>query len=362
MDSGFPVDSGLRFLSRRSTVAPLLSLTLALSSATALAQRRDPRLARGFPGAIFTTDSTCTVVGANIYEAKTDVYLNGGGKGARLPDGSYYVQVTEPNGTVLGSSGSSAPIEVLKGKFAACYQVWALVGGFGDSRNGEYKVWVCQDSTFSHPSCKTDNFRVAATRERTPTRTATAGVPVPTATRTPTAVIATPTRTATGTPTLTPTLTFTETPTATQTPITPKGGGVNTETPTPSATATATRTSTSTSTPTATRTATATPTATATRTPTATATSTPTAATATPTATVTLTPAGSATATRTATPTSTPIPTSTTTPIPGIPTVTPTFGSGPGTGPSQIPTLSPLMLALLGLALGGLGFFFSRRA
>jgi hypothetical protein len=351
MDSRFPVFSGFRFLlSCRFAALSLLALMVALSSAPALAQRPDPRtLSRGFPGAIFTTDSTCTVVDANIYEAKTDVYLNGGGKGVRLPDGSYYVLVTEPNGTVLGSSGGTAPIQVIKGKFAACYQVWALVGGFEDSRNGEYKVWVCQDATFSQPSCKTDNFRVAPSRDRTPTRTATS-VPVLTATRTPTwtatrTVTATPTLTATGTPTLTPSLTATATPTLTQTPITPGEGVVNTETPTPTASTTATLT--------ATATATATRTATATATPTASTTSTPTVSTATPTA--TLTP----TATRTPPVISTS--TATATPVPGIPTLTPTFGLGPGPIPSQIPTLSPALLGLLALGLGALGFYFTRR-
>lgn len=347
MASRFPVFSGLRFFpGYHFAVLPLLALMLALSNAPALAQRRDTRtLSRGFPGAIFTTDSTCTVVDANIYEAKTDVYLNGGGKGVRLPDGSYYVQVTEPNGTVLGSSGGTAPIQVIKGKFAACYQVWALVGGFEDSRNGEYKVWVCQNATFSQPSCKTDNFRVAPSRDRTPTRTATS-VPVLTATRTPTrtatrTVTATPTLTATRTPTLTPSLTATATPTLTQTPVTPEGGGVNTETPTPPASTTATLT--------ATRTATAT----ATATPTASTTSTPIVSTATPTATATLT----ATATRTPPV----ISTATATPVPGIPTLAPTFGPGPSPIPSQIPTLSPALLGLLALGLGALGFYFTRR-
>ncbi len=326
MDSRLPACSGrFRFFPTGPFAALLLlALTLAPLGASALARRPEPRiLSRGFRGAIFTTDSTCTVVDANIYAAKTDVYLNGGGKGVRLPDGSYYVQVTEPNGTVLGSSGGAAPIEVRNGKFTACYQVWALVGGFDDSRNGEYKVWVCQDATFSEPSCKTDNFRVAPSRDRTPTRTATSA-PVLTATRTPTqtatrTATAAPNLTATGTPTLTPGLTGTATPTGTQTPGTPGGSGKNTETPTPTASATSTPIL-------------STPTRTAT--PTLTSTAPPVIATSTATA----------------------------TPVPGVPTLTPSFGTGGGGAiPAQVPTLSPTMLGLLALGLGALGFYFSRR-
>lgn len=332
MDSDLPSCSGFRFFPTcRFAALLLLALTLAPLGASALARRPEPRtLSRGFRGAIFTTDSTCAVVNANIYAAKTDVYLNGGGKGVSLPDGSYYVQVTEPNGTVLGSSGGGAPIEVRNGKFAACYQVWALTGGFDDSRNGEYKVWVCEDATFSQPSCKTDNFRVAASRDRTPTRTATS-VPVSTATRTPTQTAA---RTVTAPPALTATrtstpgsgLTGTATPTLTQTPATPGGGGQNTETATPSASSTSTPIV-STTTPSATVTPSTTPTATASPTPPVIASSTATA-----------------------------------TPVPGIPTLTPTFGTGGGSAiPAQVPTLSPAMLGLLALGLGALGIYLTRR-
>src|SRR6266513_5400287 len=66
------------------------------------------------PGAIFTTDSACNGVDLNIYASKGAVYLNGGPAhpgAASLPDGSYYVQVTDPSGAcVLGTSvGASDP-------------------------------------------------------------------------------------------------------------------------------------------------------------------------------------------------------------------------------------------------------------
>src|SRR4051812_34497875 len=82
----------------------LTCLLLALMLTTATPAFADPPL----PGAIFTTDVACSGVDLNIYGAKADVYLNGGPKhpgAATLPDGSYYVRVTDPSGaTLLGTS------------------------------------------------------------------------------------------------------------------------------------------------------------------------------------------------------------------------------------------------------------------
>src|SRR5262250_3328910 len=58
-------------------------------------------------GAIFTTVVDGTEVNFNIYDAKEDVYLDGGpGPGAPqsaagLDDGTYVFQVTEPSGRTL---------------------------------------------------------------------------------------------------------------------------------------------------------------------------------------------------------------------------------------------------------------------
>lgn len=58
-------------------------------------------------GAIFTTDVNGHEVNANIYPAKTDVYLDGGPGNqapqgaAALPDGTYVFQVTDPSGKTL---------------------------------------------------------------------------------------------------------------------------------------------------------------------------------------------------------------------------------------------------------------------
>jgi hypothetical protein len=132
------------------------------------------RTAFAFTGAIYTTDSTCSGVNVNIFTSKADVYLDGGpqGGGSGLPDGSYYVQVTEPNGTVLGSS---APIPslpfVVTGGNGNCIQLSVSVNsassgfttpGFDTTTNGggEYKVWVSMDPAFPNNESKTDNFKV----------------------------------------------------------------------------------------------------------------------------------------------------------------------------------------------------------
>jgi hypothetical protein len=138
------------------------------------------------PGAIFTTDPTCSGVDLNIYAAKADVYLNGGPAhpgAASLPDGSYYVRVTDPSGDcVLGTSvlsGNEKPF-VVTGGVANCIPLCSVLintnldpscafggvsdpnCGYNDTPNpgGEYKVWVSTEQTFTNNSTKTDNFKV----------------------------------------------------------------------------------------------------------------------------------------------------------------------------------------------------------
>ena len=136
-------------------------------------------------GAIFTSGppvgpsgTTCTGVDLNIYDSKKDVYLDGGPAhpfAAGLPDGDYYVQVTSPEGSLLGTSlglGDGTPVHVTNGEFDKCYQLWSIVvkasnglqgyDGYDDTPNqgGEYKVWVSDDPTFANFRTKTDNFKV----------------------------------------------------------------------------------------------------------------------------------------------------------------------------------------------------------
>jgi hypothetical protein len=113
-------------------------------------------------GAVWTTNAGCAAVNGNIYDSKADVFVNGGPKGgsAGLDDGSYWVQVTEPNGAVLGVS-AGADVQVIDGTFSACYNLFALTN-YADTTNpgGEYKVWVSMNSAFPPSESKTDNFKV----------------------------------------------------------------------------------------------------------------------------------------------------------------------------------------------------------
>ncbi len=125
-------------------------------------------VAAASPGAIFTTDSTCSGVDLNIYASKGDVYLNGGGNGGGMPDGQYYVQVTEPDGAQLGYSTTAIAI-VVGGNFQQCYRLEDILvktsdgsPGYDSTGNagGEYKVWASKSSDFANNDSKTDNFKV----------------------------------------------------------------------------------------------------------------------------------------------------------------------------------------------------------
>jgi hypothetical protein len=130
------------------------------------------------PGAVFTTDVDCNGVNVNIFDNKDDVYVNGGPAhpgAASLPEGDYYVQVTEPDGDVLGTSVGAAnptPFHVTAEGVADCDKLSEILiktsdglAGYDDTTNGggEYKMWVSTVSTFDNNSTKTDNFKVEAT-------------------------------------------------------------------------------------------------------------------------------------------------------------------------------------------------------
>ena len=155
-----------------------IGLIAAFLMVMALVTAGTPALANPVSGAIFTTDLTCTGVDLNIYSDKGAVYLDGGPAhpgAAGLPDGDYYVQVTEPNGTVLGKppldGGGNAvtQVHVTNGEFDQCYQLWAILvkasdgsQGYDDTSNpgGEYKAWISTGPTFTNSDTKTDNFKV----------------------------------------------------------------------------------------------------------------------------------------------------------------------------------------------------------
>jgi hypothetical protein len=139
-------------------------------------------------GAIFTTNVNCTGTDLNIYDSKAAVYVDGGPAhpgAAGLPNGLYYVQVTTPGGTLLGTTvgtTNETPVSVVNGDFQACYQLSAILrkgsdagpfpvapDGYDDTTNpgGEYKVWISTDSTFTNSQTKTDNFKVKTPEECT---------------------------------------------------------------------------------------------------------------------------------------------------------------------------------------------------
>jgi hypothetical protein len=147
-------------------LAAFALLTLATTSAL---------MAPALTGAIFTTDVACNGTNVNIFPNKDAVYLDGGPAhegAAGLPDGEYYVQVTEPDGTLLGTSMATAdetPALVVDGKFVVCYQLSAILkkasdgsAGYDTTTNGggEYKIWISPDAEFAQQ--KTDNFKVNA--------------------------------------------------------------------------------------------------------------------------------------------------------------------------------------------------------
>jgi hypothetical protein len=70
-------------------------------------------------GAIYTTDGNCSGINVSKFDLKTDVFLDGGPHkigSANLPDGYYYVQVTAPNGQLLGTTFRSGRSDT-----RACY-------------------------------------------------------------------------------------------------------------------------------------------------------------------------------------------------------------------------------------------------
>ncbi|MDP2182059.1 MAG: hypothetical protein Q8K99_05745 [Actinomycetota bacterium] len=153
---------------KRFLVYPLILAMLASSIvfATGTAFAGTP-----MSGAIWTTDSDGSV-NINLYDAKDKVWLNGGPIGGQqkgLPDGEYYVKVTEPAGAMLGKS--TGTVTVVDGRFATAVRLVDFVKttssgytafGYDDTTNngGEYKVWLSKNPAFPNDESKTDNFKV----------------------------------------------------------------------------------------------------------------------------------------------------------------------------------------------------------
>jgi hypothetical protein len=164
-----------------------LVLLVAIASLLAWA----PVAGAGPSGAIFTTDVTGMFVNGNVYDAKEDVYLNGGPRpnapctAAGLPDGVYVFQVTDPSGhALLSEDDADQRLVSVRGgvivqedpNISAHPLLPGQCGGytvqlvpFADTENpgGEYKVWMTLFSDyemfgFTPSQSKTDNFKVVA--------------------------------------------------------------------------------------------------------------------------------------------------------------------------------------------------------
>lgn len=175
-----------------------LARTLKTLSVVAAAVTIPVLLVAALTGAIYTSLSDGTIVNQNMYNFRTDVYLNGGPQnqnGAGLPDGVYFFQVTDPNGNVLLSlddaicrqlqvvggviSGAAGPCPHPNGIFNSSNgstSVQLAPFDFTPNPGGEYKVWLISQTggttidpdnsralIFSNPDSKTDNFKVRET-------------------------------------------------------------------------------------------------------------------------------------------------------------------------------------------------------
>lgn len=148
----------------------------------------------GFSGSIQTTNSSGTAVNQNLFDSKADVYLNGGPQNMNasgLPNGPYYFQVTEPNGTLLSSDNAVCrQLQVINGRVAGAAGSCPHANGtfnpnngttpvqlspFNDTTNagGVYKVWLIRQNSnttidpmnpkvlrFRNADSKTDNFKI----------------------------------------------------------------------------------------------------------------------------------------------------------------------------------------------------------
>jgi hypothetical protein len=173
----------MQFMKHHTFTVPTLAAALLLASVSTLTA--------GLTGAIFTTNSTGTVVNGNQYDSPCSVFLNGGpgphapAHAAGLPDGDYYFQVTDPSGRTLLSTDpvSNRRFTVSGGVITAYVGVGGLAHATYPNLNdspsgvtialansscpadflaspnngGAYKVWVTPVSSFIGDPAKADN-------------------------------------------------------------------------------------------------------------------------------------------------------------------------------------------------------------
>jgi len=124
--------------------------------------------ANTLPGAISTTVAGCARVNSNIYSSKDDVFVKASASSngsAFLPNGTYYVRVTDPSGATLLTNPTTTPtVSVTAGgqiNGSPCVKLSA-VAPYADTPNPgqEYKVAFSSLPDFSNNVTKTDNFKV----------------------------------------------------------------------------------------------------------------------------------------------------------------------------------------------------------
>ena len=153
----------------------------------------------GLSGAIYSTTKDGAAVNKNIFGSIQDVYVSGGPQNLNasgLPDGTYYFQVTDPNGKTLLSTDNAVcrQLNVTDGRVSGAAPgagLCAHANGTFNPANGtlpvqlapfsaspnkgeEYKVWIVPVGSatisgsdpkvlnFNNSNSKTDNFKAQA--------------------------------------------------------------------------------------------------------------------------------------------------------------------------------------------------------
>ncbi len=140
--------------SRNSRVVSLTALVLVIAG-TAVP------LAAQISGAVYTAKSDGIQQNPNIFQSKQEVYF----RAQKVPDGTYYFQVTNPSGALLLSSDDAAcrQVVVSGGGFSQvigpCPHQFVSLSGGGvvqlypydttDNNGGEYKAWLISQA----PAC-----------------------------------------------------------------------------------------------------------------------------------------------------------------------------------------------------------------
>ncbi len=156
------------------SLLPLFAV-VALSLTVFLAIRT---VSAAFSGAIFTSTFNSNVVNQNRYDTKPDVYLNGGPQslnGPKLPDGTYYYQVTNPNGAVLLSTdlANCRQLKVVNGVVAGVTGSCTHANGFFNPANGS---WPVQLIPFDDTPNNGEEYKVHLIRQTSSTSVALDGV------------------------------------------------------------------------------------------------------------------------------------------------------------------------------------------